>query len=192
MKRTPSTCFLGVTFILCLLLSSCGGPIGDEAVELPAKPEPQLVAVEGLGIVGLIELLAHPNELTRTRAHAELHRYVVVDTADPDYPERLTRFHKFAPHACRAGHEAQTLHILGLFAAQEDISSILITECLRSKHLRVRATALELARFSDNPLDEVLLAFSPDAATLASYEIALRHLGTPESEKRLAGLRGDG
>lgn len=175
---------------MCLLLPSCGMPPESEAQTI-SDTGAQLAVVEGLETVELIGLLAHPNELMRTRAHQELHRHLVVESGAVDYPERLTRFHKFAPHACKDDHEAQTLHILGLFAAQEDITSILVIQCLGSKHDRVRATALEVAHFSDNRIDDVLLAFDPDSATLASYKIALRNLGTAEARERLAEL-GDG
>ncbi|MFT5105637.1 MAG: hypothetical protein ACI8XO_004832 [Verrucomicrobiales bacterium] len=157
----------------------------ENTVEAVSEPARQLVAVNGLGTLELIALLANPNELTRTRAHQELLHYLVVETDHPEHPDRLTRFHKSAPHACRANHEAQTLHILGLFAAQRDISSILLKQCLRSPHPRVRATALELAHFADNEINEVLLAFDPDPATLPSYRIALRKLDTPEAARRL-------
>ena len=156
------------------------------ASEKPAAP--QLVTVAGLGTVELIALLAHPNELTRTRAHNELLRYLVKETEDPEYYDHLTLFHKHAPHACKKGHEAQTLHILGLFAAQEDISSILVQQCLRSKSAKVRATALEIAHFADNRIDELLLAFEPDAETVESYRIALKNLGTKPALKRLAEM----
>ena len=175
---------------MCLLVPSCGKPAESETQTI-SDPGPQLTVVEGLETVELIDLLAHPNELTRTRAHQELHRHLIVETEVVDYPERLTRFHKFAPHACKDDHEAQTLHILGLFAAQEDITSILLLQCLGSKHDRVRATALEVAHFSDNRIDAALLAFDPEPATLASYKIALRNLGTAEARERLAEL-GDG
>ncbi len=157
------------------------------ASEKPAAP--QLVTVEGLRTVELIALLGHPNELTRTRAHTELRRYLVEETESPKYYDRLTLFHKHAPHACKQGHEAQTLHILGLFAAQEDISSILVRQCLRSESARVRATTLEIAHFADNRIDEVLLAFVPDAETVESYRIALQNLGTPQALKRLAEMK---
>jgi hypothetical protein len=147
------------------------------------------VTVEGFGTVELIALLAHPNELTRTRAHAELRRYLVEETEAPEYYDRLTLFHKHAPHACKRGHEAQTLHILGLFAAQKDISSILVKQCLRSESARVRGTALEIAHFTDNRIDEELLAFVPDAETVESYRIALKNLGTAQALKRLAEMK---
>lgn len=149
----------------------------------------QMVTVEGLGTVELIALLAHPNELTRARAHIQLRHHLVEETEAPDYYDHLTLFHKHAPHACKKGHEAQTLHILGLFAAQEDISSILVKQCLRSDFARVRATALEIARFTDNRIDEELLAFVPDAETIASYRIALQNLGTPQARERLAEMK---
>lgn len=158
------------------------------------KPSPmtglQIVEVEGLETLELIGLLAHPNELTRTRAHQVLLRYLVVEIKAPEFPDRFTRFHKFAPHACKAGHEAQTLHILGLFAAQKDISSILVKQCLLSPSAKVRATTLEIAHFSDNAVDDILLAFQPDPETIASYKIALRNLDTPNSLKRLKALEG--
>lgn len=186
--------FTALVSAVCLSMVTAGcddppGPAGETAKgEVAAAPGRQLVEVEGLSTVELIGLLAHPNELTRTRAHARLHHFLVSDTDHPDYPERLTRFQKFAPHACRAGHEPQTLHILGLFAAQRDISSILVKQCLASDQPRVRATALELAHFSDNRIDAELLAFEPDRETLASYKIALRELGTAAASERLAGL----
>ena len=152
------------------------------------EPGRQLEPVDGLGTRELIALLAHPNELTRTRAHLELRRYLVVETDAPDYADRLTLFHKHAPHACRGGHEAQTLHILGLFGAQEDISRTLIEQSLASPHALVRATALELAHHSDNPIDKTLLEFVPDADTLPSYRFALRKLDTAEAAERLATL----
>lgn len=148
----------------------------------------QLVTVEGLGTVELIALLAHPNELIRTRAHLKLRRFLVEETEHPEFYDRLTLFHKHAPHACKQGHEAQTLHILGLFAAQEDISSILVKQCLRSNSAKVRATALEIAHFTDNRIDEELLAFAPDPETIESYRVALRNLGTAPALKRLAEL----
>jgi hypothetical protein len=170
---------------LCLLLPAISSAQATENADQAA----QLVAVEGLGTLELVALLAHPNELTRTRAHQQLLRYLVVETGNPEYPQRLTLFHKHAPHACKKGPEAQTLHILGLFAAMEDISSILVKQCLRSPHPRVRATALELAHLSDNPIDEFLLAFEPDPDTLVSYRIALRKLGSPQAARRLAELK---
>ncbi len=189
MRHIAPTSFLGI--VLCLLILSCRGSEAGVPEQPPAEPIPQLVPVVGLGTVKLIGLLGHPNELTRTLAHQELWRLLIVETGAPEYPDRLTRFHKFAPHACKAGNEAQTLHILGLFAAQGDISSILVKQCLRSPHPRVRATALELAHFSDNPVNETLLAYEPDPATLASYRIALRKLGTAEAVARLAALDSD-
>ena len=186
-KQTLKLCAIFLGGSLCLLSPSCRR---SAEAETPLENPAQLVAVEGLATVELIALLAHPNELTRTRAHPELLRYLVVDIAAPEYPDRLTRFHKYAPHACKAEHEAQILHILGLFAAQQDISSILVNQCLRSEHARVRATALELAHLSDNPIGETLLAFDPDPTTLASYRIALQKLGTPEAAQRLAALAG--
>ena len=167
-------------------LQSCRQPA--EPAEAQAEPSQGLAAVERSEMVELIGLLAHPNELNRARAHEQLLQYLVVDVDAPDYPDRLTLFHKFAPHACRADHEAQTLHILELFAAQEDITSILVVQCLRSPHASVRAAALELAHFSDNAVDEALLEFEPDAATLESYRIALKKLGTPEAAARLSRL----
>jgi hypothetical protein len=145
MRHLALTTIFGTA--LCFLLPCCRESTAGGNAKPPAESTLQLVAVEGLGTVELIELLAHSNELTRTRAHLELLRYLVVEIDAPEYPDRLTLFHKFAPHACRARHESQTLHILGLFVAQEDISSILIKQCLRSPHARVRATTLELARF---------------------------------------------
>lgn len=186
-KPTLKVCAIFLGASLCLLFPSCGRSAEPEA---PAANQAQLVAVEGLATVELIALLGYPNELTRTRAHLELLRYLVVDTGAAEYSERLTRFHKHAPHACKAEHEAQTLHILGLFAAQQDISSILVKQCLSSRHARVRATALELAHLSDNQIDETLLTFKPDPPTLASYRIALQKLGTRKSAQRLAELVG--
>ncbi len=187
MRRIAPTTTLGI--LMCLLLSSCQEPevLGSPPPPLE-KSAPQLVRVDGLGIVELIGLLDHPNELTRTLAHQELWRQLVVETSAPQHPDRLTRFHKFAPHACKAGSEVQTLHILGLFAAQSDISSILLKQCLRSPHSRVRATALEFAHFSDNAVDETLLAFEPDPTTIVSYRIALQKLGTAEALERLAEI----
>ena len=177
--------------LLCFVIASCQQP-GASAEEQETEPQtesgPQLAEIEGLATVELIKLLAHPNELTRVRAHQRLHRFLVVETEHADYADRLTRFQKYAPHACKANHEPQTLHILGLFAAQQDISSILVKQCLDSPHARVRATALELAHFSDNAIDEELLAFQPDRSTLASYKIALHKLGTPEAARRLAEI----
>ncbi len=138
----------------------------------------------------LIALLAHPDALVRTRAHDTLLRYLATETGAPEFADRLTRFHKHAPHACKADHEAQTLYILGLFAELEDISSILIAQCLQSSHPRVRAAALEAAHFADNRIDGIILAYDPDPATLASYRIALRNLGTEEAAARLAALPG--
>jgi len=168
--------------VVLFLFALCSWGVAEEP---STKTEPQLVMVEGLGVVDLIGLLAHPNELTRTRAHLVLLRYLVVDTEAPEFMDRFTRFHKYAPHACKAGNEAQTLHILGLFAAQEDISSILVKQCLRSPSSIVRATTLEIAHFSDNRVDDTLLAFEPDAETIASYRIALRKLGTSDALQRL-------
>ena len=189
MRPTAPTSILGI--VICFLVSSCRGPEASEPAPPIPEPTPQLVPVDGLGTVELIGLLSHPNELTRTLAHQELWRQLVVETGAAEYPDRLTRFHKFAPHACKAGNEAQTLHILGLFAAQGDLSSILVKQCLSSPHPLVRATALELAHFADNPIDETLLAFEPDVATLASYLIALQRLGTAEAVARLAEVAGD-
>ena len=172
--------------ILPVLVSAlCFSACKEEGVQVERL---QIEEVDGLEVVALIDLLAHPNELTRTRAHLQLHGYLIDETAHPDHAERLTRFHKFAPHACKAGHEAQTLHILGLFAAQEDITSILVKQCLQSPDARVAATALEVAHFSDNRIDQELLAFVPGAETLASYKFALQKLGTAEALARLADL----
>ena len=186
LKRIALSSTIGI--VLCSLPPSCRGPEAGEPARPPAEPGPQLALVDGLGTVELIGLLGHPNELTRTRAHQELWRYLVADTAAAEFADRLTKFHKYAPHACKAGNEAQTLHILGLFAAQLDISSILVDQCLRSPHPRVRATALELAHFSDNSVDDVILAFAPDPETLFSYKIALQKLGTPEAAARLVEI----
>ena len=132
-------------------LQSCRQPA--EPAEAQAEPSQGLAAVERSEIVELIGLLAHPNELNRARAHEQLLQYLVVDVDSPEYPDRLTLFHKFAPHACRADHEAQTLHILELFAAQEDITSILVVQCLRSPHASVRAAARSL--FATGNFDDI-------------------------------------
>ena len=158
-----------IVFGFCLNLNSPNEILASGELE-----SLQLVQVEGLGTVELIALLAHPNELTRTRAHIELRRCLVEETGAPEYYDHLTLFHKHAPHACKKGHEAQTLHILGLFAAQKDVTSILVKQCLRSDSAKVRATALEIAHYTDNRIDEALLAFVPDAETIESYRIASR------------------
>ena len=168
--------------IICAALPSCNEP------EPPVRPAPENVAVESFGIVELIEQLAHPDADTRGDAVQKLERYLVGETGAPEYPDRLTQFHKHAPHACRAGNETQTLHILTLFAAQGDISSILVKQCLQSPHSRVRSAALDVAHFSDNPVDASLLAFEPDPETLDSYRSALRRLRTPDAIERLANF----
>jgi len=168
--------------VAALVLIGCQEPVAEE------ERGNGSVVVDGLGVVELIELLAHPNEQVQTRARLQLNAYLIDGTDDVDYAERLTRFHKFAPHACKAGHEAQTLHILELFAAQEDVSSILVKQCLASPKPRVRAKGLEVAHFSDNDLEAELLQFEPDAETLASYKFALEQMGTPRAEDRLETL----
>lgn len=168
-----------LTAFLFLLQGHSKTAVSQEA------PAPQVIEVEGLDTVRLIALLAHPNELTRTRAHFLLRQYLVEDQDSPEFYDRLTLFHKHAPHATKKNNEAQTLHILGLFAAQEDISSVLVKQCLRSEFARVRATVLEIAHFADNRIDRELIAFVPDAETTHSYRIALENLGTAEALERL-------
>jgi len=147
-----------------------------------------VVSDEKNEIVELIGQLAHADESTRERAFQELQTYLVIETDVPEFSERLTLFHKHAPHSCKAEHEAQTLYVLELFARQEDVSSVLVKQSLRSKHARVRSKALELAHFSDNAIDEMLLGFEPDQENLQAYMIALQKLGTLEAEQRLSEL----
>ena len=179
-QRTLKLCAISLAGVLGLFLVACDREMRTD--EISSVPREKNETIE------LIGQLADPDGSIRGRAYKELQRYIVVETDAPEFSERLTRFHKHAPHACKAENEAQTLSILNLFEAQQDITSVLVTQCLGSKHATVRAKALGLAYLSDNSISETLLAFDPDPKTAAAYTVALMKLGTPEALERIAEL----
>ncbi len=115
----------------------------------------------------------------RYQAHLALHKALISDPDESSYFDTLTLFYKQAPKLCRIHqNELQTLHILHIFAAQRDISSVLLKESLNSKFESVQRTALQFAHYSDNSIQDELLRFHPTETTLSEYKSALLTLGT--------------
>ncbi len=131
--------------------------------------------LETPGILQQIQQLGHTHADIRFRAHRALYQTLVLDTDHPDYFNRVTLFYKQAPHICRKeNNKLQTLHVLHLFAAQEDISNVFLEQCLKSRYISVQKTALQFSIHSDNSLTKALQSYTPSPETLRDYKLALR------------------
>lgn len=131
--------------------------------------------LETPGILQQIQQLGHTHADARFQAHRTLYQNLVLDTDHSAYFDRVTLLYKQAPHICKKeDNELQTLHILHLFAALEDISSVFLEQCLESHYTSVQKTALQFSIYSDNSLTKALQSYKPSSKTLAEYQLALR------------------